>query len=122
MTSAFGQFFKTRRLAIGKTLRQFCAENGFDAANISRIERGLIAPPRMKEKLEHYAAALEIVRGTDAWLEFFDLASVEAGRIPKDILDDAAVVRKLPAFFRTMANKQLTEDKLDQIIELIRRA
>lgn len=33
----FGNYFKERRISIGKTLRHFCAEHGLDAGNIARL-------------------------------------------------------------------------------------
>ncbi len=122
MTDAFGQFFKKVRIRGRKTLRQFCLDNGFDPSNISRLERGLQPPPRSKTKLMAYAAALGIKEGTDDWIEFFDLAAVGAGRLPAAIMDDAEVVGKLPVLLRTIHNKRLDADKLDELIERIRRA
>ena len=122
MKNAFGQYFKNARIRQKRTLRQFCIENGFDASNISRLERGLQPPPRSKVKLAAYARALGIEEHTEAWVDFFDLAVVAAGRIPVAILDDAEVVGKLPVLLRTIQNKRLDGEKLDELIELIRRA
>lgn len=122
MAGEFGQFFKNRRIGIHKTLRQLCLENGFDPSNISRLERGLLPPPRSKTKLERYARALQIKPGADDWLDFFDLAAVEGGRIPDSILNDAEMVGKLPVLLRTIQNKRLDGEKLDELIERIRRA
>src|SRR3989304_556150 len=51
----FGEFFKQKRTGLKKTLRQFCAENNLDPGNISKLERGLMAPPQGSDKLEEYA-------------------------------------------------------------------
>jgi len=32
----------------------------------------------------------------DEWLEFFDIARTDAGRIPEDLLADKNIVAKLP--------------------------
>ena len=53
----FGKLFKERRMALGKTLRQFCREHGLDHGNISKLERGLLKPPT-GEKLAEYASHL----------------------------------------------------------------
>jgi transcriptional regulator with XRE-family HTH domain len=74
MSALFGEYFKKKRLGIGKTLRQFCLENGLDPGNISKIERGILRPPQSREKLAHYAKCLGITEGSDEWLEFFDVA------------------------------------------------
>ena len=122
MTGAFAKLFKEQRIRLHKTLRQFCAENGFEPDNVSRLERGLLPPPRSKEKLTRYAQALGIEPGSDEWLEFFDLAALEAGRLPKHVLDDQEVVQKLPVFFRTIRNREMAGEDLDALIERIRRA
>jgi len=82
MGALFGDYFKKKRLKIGKTLRQFCLEKGLDPGNVSKIERGILSPPQSREKLAHYAKCLGIVEGSDEWLEFFEIARTDAGRIP----------------------------------------
>jgi len=111
----FGEYFKKRRLAIGKTLRQFCLENGLDAGNISKIERGILPPPRSRGKLENYAACLGIAEGSDEWLEFFDIARTDVGRIPEDILTNKEVVAHLPLVFRTLKGQKLTGEQLEKL-------
>ena len=51
----FGQYFKKMRQKRGLTLRKFCFKHGIDPGNISKLERGIISPPRSREKLEEYA-------------------------------------------------------------------
>ncbi len=116
----FGAFFKARRMATGKTLREFCLEGGYDPSNLSKLERGLLPPPQAREKLEEYARALGLRQGTDAWYEFFDLAAVETGRIPED-LRDAQLVGKLPVLFRTLRGRKLTDEQLDRLADRLRR-
>lgn len=115
----FGEFFKQRRIALGKTLRQFCLENNLDPGNISKIERGRMAPP--KERLKEYAKYLKIKIGSKDWQEFQDLAAISAGRIPKDLTDEELLPR-LPLFFRTLKEKQFTEKDLNELIEKIKNS
>jgi transcriptional regulator with XRE-family HTH domain len=122
MASKFSALLKKYRLADGKTLREFCLEHGLDPGNYSRLERGLFPPPQSHELLEKYAHALGLRRGTDEWLEFFDTAAVERGQIPPDLMSDADVVAKLPVLFRTMRAKQVSSDKLDDLVDKIRRS
>ena len=98
----FGEFFKKRRIALGVTLREFCRRNGLDPGNISRLERGLLAPPQGRELLEQYARLLDLKKGSDDWYTFFDLAAAETGRIPPEILEDQDLLEKLPILFRTL--------------------
>jgi transcriptional regulator with XRE-family HTH domain len=121
-TNTFGTLLKKHRQNAGQTLREFCLKHGFDAGNFSRLERGRFPPPHKEELLERYALALGLSRGSDEWIEFFDAAAAGRGEIPRDLLDDAQLVAKLPLLFRTLRGKQVPPDKLEALIERIRRA
>ena len=117
----FGSYFKELRIKRRLTLRQFCETFGFDPGNISKLERGLLPPPQSKGKLEQYAQALGLRKGGSAWYEFFDLAAASRGQIPDEILSDDKLVRKLPVLFRTLRGEKVPEEKLDELIETIRK-
>jgi len=117
----FGEFFKACRIKAGVTLRAFSQNHGFDPGNISRLERGRLAPPHSQEKLARYAEALGLAPDSDDWVEFHDLAAAQTGRIPRDILSDEEVVTKLPAVFRTLRTQKVDSDQLDELVERIRR-
>lgn len=121
MGALFGDRFKKRRLKIGKTLRQFCLENGLDPGNISKIERGILPPPQSREKLAHYAKCLGIVEGSDEWLEFFDIARTDTGRIPDELLADKNILAKLPLVFRTIKGQKLTEEQLEKFARALEK-
>jgi transcriptional regulator with XRE-family HTH domain len=121
MGALFGEYFKKRRLKIGKTLRQFCLENGLDPGNISKIERGILPPPQSREKLAHYAKCLGVVEGSDEWLEFFDIARTDTGRIPEDLLADKNIVAKLPLVFRTIKGQKLTGEQLEKFARALEK-
>jgi transcriptional regulator with XRE-family HTH domain len=118
----FGKFFKERRIALKKTLRQFCFENKLDPGNISKMERGLLPPPQSREKLEDYAKLLKIKKGSDDWYSFFDLAAAETGRIPDDLMEGKNIEDKLPMFFRTLRGQKVPNDKLEELIKKLRGA
>jgi transcriptional regulator with XRE-family HTH domain len=118
----FGEFFKTRRIAIKKTLRQFCIENGLDPGNISKLERGLLPPPQSREKLEEYAGCLKIKRGSDDWYTFFDLVAAETGKIPEDIMTKEKIEDKLPILFRTLRGQKVSDENLEELIKMLRDA
>src|SRR4030042_3940847 len=115
MGALFGEFFKKKRLKTGKTLRQFCLENGLDPGNISKIERGILPPPQSREKLAHYAKCLGIAEGSEEWLEFFDIARTDIGRIPEELLADSNVAAKLPLVFRTLKGQKVTGEQLEKL-------
>lgn len=121
MAHAFGQYFGwLRREHLELSLREFCARKGLDPGNMSKLERGKISPPRSREVLEKYAQALELEEGTDEWLTFFDLAAASRGELPEDLAEDEDVLDKLPALFRTLRGDRVDDDKLDELMDLIR--
>jgi len=122
MQNRFGAFLKELRMRKGMSLREFCLHGGFDPGNYSRVERGMFRPPRNREIVERYAKALGLERGSDEWIQLFDLAAAERGQVPEDIMSDDELVDKLPVLFRTMRATQMSPEKLDEFIETIRRS
>ena len=118
--SRFGAYFKELRLKTGLTLREFCLKHGVDPGNMSRLERGLVAPPQSRDKLEEYAKYLGLKKDSTEWHQFADLAAAETGRIPEDVLSDESVVEKLPLLFRRLRGEKIPEEKLDELIRQIR--
>jgi len=117
----FGKFFKELRKRRGLTLRQFCLENNLDPGNISKLERGKTHPPSSRELLEKYASYLQIEVGSDDWYNFFDYAAACSGKIPMDVMKDEDLVEKLPFIFRTLRGQKVPKEKLEELVELIRR-
>lgn len=117
----FGKFFKQKRLDLKMSLREFCRRNNLDPGNISKLERGVMAPPESTELLNKYAKMLNIEFESDDWYKFIDLASACNGQIPHDFMDDEELVEKLPLVFRTLRGQQISGEKLDELAELIRR-
>lgn len=117
---AFGKFFKAKPRSLGRTLREFCLKHKFDPGNLSRMERGLLAPPQGREILGKYARALELKSGGDDWYAFFDLAAAAKGRVPEELLENEEIVAKLPLIFRTLRGKRLTEQQLSELVKEIR--
>lgn len=118
---SFGETIKKLRLERKQTLRQFCFEFGHDPSNWSKSERGLNPPPRDEATLIRWAADLGLKAGSEGWNEFMDQASISRGQIPKDLMSDEKLVEKLPVFFRTVRGAELTDEKLDDLIETIRK-
>jgi transcriptional regulator with XRE-family HTH domain len=117
----FGGFIKELRLESGIGLREFCKTYGHDPSNWSKMERGVLPPPSDREILEKWAKQLGIKEGTKKWYDFFDLASVEKGRIPEDLLNDEEFVKKLPLFFRTIRGQKPTKEELKELANLLKK-
>lgn len=118
----FGQMFKELRLKSGYTLRGFCKAINTDPGNISKMERGILPPPRDQNLLEAYAAAFKLKHGTVNYETFFELAVIDAGKIPQKVLSDEELMSRLPVLFRTITGKKIDGKKLDEFIEQLRRS
>ena len=120
MSNFFGDMLKTRRLENGVTLRAFADSIGMDAANYSRIERGISQPPASVETLNSMASHLNIVPESADHAELSRLAALGRGAIPPAILSDEAVMAKLPVLFRTLEGGPV-EDIFDALIEAMKK-
>jgi transcriptional regulator with XRE-family HTH domain len=76
--SEFGAFFREIREGLGLSLREFCRRTGFDQANVSRLERGLLPPPKSKKVLTAYAKGLRLKPKSQEWDRFMALAKPPA--------------------------------------------
>ncbi len=121
-TQNFGEFFRSKRISLGLTLRAFCLKYNLDAGNISRLERNILPPSLDNEKLAALARALQIKRDTEEWVLFHDLAHTAKGQIPKDIINNTEATQYLPLLFRTIRGKKLSKDKLKNLIQLLRKS
>ena len=119
---AFGDLFRKKRMATGLTLRTFCKEHGLDWGNTSKIERGVLPPPKTAAALEKYARALGLEPDTEAWEELVDLAAACAGVVPERIMGDEDLVAKLPVLFRMMHGKPISREEIEQVIDSVREA
>ncbi|HOW26919.1 MAG TPA: hypothetical protein PK876_00245 [Elusimicrobiota bacterium] len=104
------------------TLRGFCEKYGYDAGNISRLERGMSKPPQNQELLQEYARNLKIAQGGPDWQIFMDLACAQNGAFPPDIVSDKEVMQRMPVLFRTLRKSKLSRKDLELLMEKLRRA
>ncbi len=119
---SFGNTVKKLRLARNQTLRQFCVQFGHDPSNWSKLERNINPPPKDESTLVRWAADLGLEQASAEWTEFMDEAAVARGNIPGDLMNDEKLVAKLPAFFRTVRGAELDDDRLNDLIETIRKS
>src|SRR5262249_41836325 len=77
-SNEFGAFFREIREGLGLSLREFCRRSGFDQANVSRLERGLLPPPKTQKVLTAYANGLRLKPKSPEWDRFMPLAKPPA--------------------------------------------
>jgi len=115
---SFGELIKKIRIKNRISLREFCRCTRIDPGNWSRIERGVLQPPKSKEVLDEIADTLKLEKGSEEYHLMMDLAAISF--IPKDLVEDDAVVEKLPVFFRTLRGQPPTRKELEDLIKIIK--
>ena len=96
----FGAVISAQRAALQLSLRSLAKRAGLDPAQLSKLERGHLAPPQQIESLQRLAKALEL---PDAeFTRICDIADLENARIPRDLLDSAAVAKLLPLLMQAL--------------------
>jgi transcriptional regulator with XRE-family HTH domain len=118
----FGEFVRSIRKQKRVGLREFCLKTRKDASNWSKVERGVLPPPQDSEALEELAQVLELEKGSAEWTKLFDLAAIDRGKIPADIMSEEELLSSLPTFFRTLRGQKPTKEELHGIAELIKRS
>ncbi|HET9947624.1 MAG TPA: helix-turn-helix transcriptional regulator [Longimicrobiales bacterium] len=116
----FGELVRARRKELRLGLREFAQRADLDPGNLSKIERGRLNPPQDSDVLDRICLALEWEPGSEQAAALRDSAAIDAGKIPPDLLDDEALAAKIPLFLRTVKNKQLTEEQMERLIQIIR--
>jgi len=117
---SFGENLRKLRLDANLTLREICKIVNYDPSNWSKVERGVMAPPKDFETLKGWARGLNLAVGSKEYNQFIDEARVAQGAIPEDMLADVNIIDYLPAFFRTIRNKKPTEEDIDLLIKAIK--
>lgn len=121
MSIDFGEMLQTRRAELRLSLRDCAIRADMDPGNLSRIERGRATPPQNPEILARLVDALEL-NGTEEGQKLIDVAAMQNGRIPRDILSNEEVMSALPVLLRTVNNKQLDGAHIEKLVDMIRNA
>jgi transcriptional regulator with XRE-family HTH domain len=114
----FGNFVKELRIKKALTLREFCRRAQIDAGNWSKIERGVLPPPKSKEVLNEIARGLDLSSGSEEFNTLFDLAAISC--IPPEIVTNDSIIDKLPVFFRTLRGEKPTRAELEKLIKILK--
>lgn len=115
----FGAFIKDSRVKKGLTLREFCRLMKWDASNWSKVERGVLPPPRSPKVLKMIANALGFAESSEDWYALIDLAAISF--IPTSLMNDRTIIEKLPIFFRTLRGEKPSREDLEALIDKVRK-
>lgn len=115
----FGEQLSAYRVKAKLTLRDFAAKVGYDASNISKVERDRINPPAGGIILRKWGLALGLADGSNELKNF--VSDGLAVRIKKATLSDDSLDELMPAFFRAVNNKQIDPSTYDQLRELLKK-
>jgi len=110
--STFGPYLRRLRLAKNRKLRDFCRRYAYDPGNWSKVERDLLPAPSDFPSLQHLADALGLADPSPERATLFDLAALQQGRIPADLLEDERLKSRLPVFFRLLRGNKSTRQML----------
>ena len=73
-----------------------------DPGNLSKMERGRLDPPKDHEILNRFCSALGYQPEDLQAVELRDLAAIQAGRFPADLMSDPDFLRQAPAILRAL--------------------
>ena len=120
MEQTFGALLRRLRIDRRMSLRSFSQAAGLDPANCSKLERGLLPPPRDEERLAALATALDLRATSSESRELRRLAALDRGEVPQAVLGDRRLLDKLPALFRTLEGDPVDDEVLDDLIATLR--
>jgi transcriptional regulator with XRE-family HTH domain len=120
MKQTFGAFLRRLRVERQMSVRGFSHAAGMDPANCSKLERGLLPPPRDEERLAAFTNALGLGADSAESRELRRLAALDRGEVPQAILGDRRLFDKLPALFRTLEGDGVDDEVLDDLIATLR--
>ena len=114
----FGEYIKELRISKEITLREFCKIAKHDPSNCSKIERGILPPPKGKIVLENIALTLKLPKGSEEYYNIFDLAAISF--IPKELLTNEELLEKLPIFFRANRGEKPSKSEMEKLAKKLK--
>ncbi len=114
----FHELLKNLRVSREIGLREFAHSIQMDVGNYSKVERGILNPPKA-EILSKITGALRLSKDEEGKLS--GLAALANGKIPEDIAEEVKDYEYLPVLLRTIANKQLTDEQLKELTDRVNK-
>ncbi len=118
----FGTVLKKIRLEEANIgLRDFAELIDTAPSNLSAWERDRKAPPASVEKIKQICDALGLIESDPRREMLYDLAAKAKDRIAADVKNACKDCPGVPVLVRTIAKKQLSEEKLKELAEYIQK-
>ncbi len=108
----FGSYVKELREKCGLSLRRFSRLAGWDASNWSKLERGILPPPKTRAQINDIASVLALPRDSEAYHTLVDLAAIS--HLPEDLLPNKSIANDLHVFLR--AAREQSPRRMDEIM------
>jgi len=116
----FGEFVRNTRLANAITGRDASQAAGLLPSNFSKLEHGVLRPPKDAEKQKTLASAIGIVGGSEDEALFFSLAAKANRAVPVDLAEIISREDAMPLLLRTIGSKRLGKAEIERLIEIVR--
>jgi transcriptional regulator with XRE-family HTH domain len=113
----WGEFVRRKRLSAGYGLREFADLVGLHPSNYNHMEKGRMAPPQEKARLDQIAEVLGIRAGSNDYATLMNLAVGKRGKLPADVAEFARKNALVPALLRTLANRRLSRQEFQNLIQ-----
>ena len=120
--STFGRLIRERRRELQMTLGDFADKADIDAGNLSRIENDRVAPPQNQAVLNRICSGLGYDLDAPEAKHLRDVAAIQNGRLPHDIVENEEIMAQMPLLLRSVAKHRLNSKEVDRLVELIREA
>ncbi len=118
----FGEYLRACRLRAGFGLRVFAEAVEMQPSNLSNVEHGRIPPPQDLRILGRIAEALGCPEGSKERDRLFDLAVAHKKQtLPPDVAAFAAKTPGIPVMLRTLQNRRLTKQEIEELTRFINR-
>ncbi len=115
----FGAYVKDLREKCGLSLRRFCSLAELDASNWSKVERGLLPPPKSRDQINDIASVLALPRDSEEYKTLLDLAAIS--HMPEELMSDKKIAKSLPMFFRTIRADKPSPKEVRELIRLFKK-
>ncbi|GEM_PF-754719 len=109
----FGSYVKELREKCGLSLRRFSRLANWDASNWSKVERGILPPPKTRQQINDIATVLALAKDSEAYHTLCDLAAIS--HLPEDLVSRNMIADKLPIFFRAARSESPSHKQIQEI-------